>query len=52
MQHQNDAKKMEHGSPIAINTNIITLPLATRHAAVGQMLRFSSHIGPDCQFYA
>jgi hypothetical protein len=43
---------MEHGSPIAINTNIITLPLATRRAAVGQMTCFYPKTGPDCQFYA
>ena len=35
---------------IAVNTNIIMLPSATRHAAVGQMLRFYPKTGPDCQF--
>jgi hypothetical protein len=29
---------------------IITPPSATRHAALGQMVRFSTETGPDCQF--
>jgi RepB plasmid partitioning protein len=36
----------------AVNANIITLPSATRRAAVGQMTRFYSKTGPDCQFKA
>jgi hypothetical protein len=36
----------------AVNANIISPTSATRHAAVGQTLRFYSKTGPDCQFLA